>query len=161
MEIKKGFFEKIYFITLLLFVGLTIVYIPRPRLKEISPIESKDYKSIPIKLNFKKFLNKKIKKEIKVGDSYLIPFDKEINFKVTPIAFWSENEFNLSKLSRHLPEIIINPDEIIYLGDNNYGIQRFSNKELYQSCLINSKKNSRSKKKWRYCCCKRDPISCN
>ena len=142
MEIKKVFFEKNYLITLLLFVVLTIVYIPNPRLKEFSLIEDKDSKSIPKKLKLNKKLSKEIKKEIKIGDSYLVPFKNENYFKITPMAFWSQNEFNLSKLSKYLPELILDADEIIYLGDNNYGIQRVLKRKYYQSCLINSRENS-------------------
>ena len=100
----------------------------------------KDFKNkyLVKKINYDNKLNHYLKKKISLGDTYIINYPiKEI--RVTPISTWSLNNLDLNKLSRELPDLIIDSRETKEINNNNYALGKINNNNFAQTCLINSK----------------------
>lgn len=131
---KKNFLLLIfYLITFLTFLLSINIYIPRPKLKSITP-NFKNNKYIYFKTNFDNKLSNKAKREIAIGNSYVIFWKKNLSFNLTPISFLDKQDFKLSYFVGYLPELFIDADQINTMKIGNYGLNKSNNK--YQSCLF-------------------------
>ena len=109
---KKNFLLLVfYLITFLTFLLSINIYIPRPKLKSITP-NFKNNKYIYFKTNFDNKLSKKAKREIAIGNSYVIFWKKNLSFNLTPISFLDKQDFKLSYFVGYLPELFIDADQI-------------------------------------------------
>jgi len=132
---EKHFLLIFYLTTFFTFLISVYVYIPRPKLNQIIPVFNSIDKQIFLETNFDSILSKKIKREISIGNSYILFWKNNLSFNITPISFLTKKNFNLSYFSEYLPELFIDADQINYLKISNYGINKSNSK--YQACLFN------------------------
>jgi len=139
MKSKENYILITYLSSFFTFFILIFLYIPRPRLYNLVPILNNPDKLILSKNSIDSSLSKRIKRQITIGNSYLVLFNETDSLKLTPISFLSEENFDLPYYADYLPELIIDVDQIIPVKSNNYGVEKSISKNKYQSCLFSIK----------------------
>ena len=127
-----------YLITLTRFTLTTFFYVPRPKLNKFSTyIDNNEQIGLKVVHTKRDKLSNRIRRRIRVGNSYLMLIGDEIALKITDIAFWNKKDFNLSYYEKYLPDLIFDTDEVKVVNKNNYGIKKTTTGEKYQACFFN------------------------
>ena len=137
MKINKNHILILYLLSLLLFIVKISIYIPRPYVSKLSlnSANNKDLISRISSLDTKP--HNRILRKIKIGNSFKVVMDQNISFQITSIAFALKDQFSLSNYVKYFPELIIEADDINFIDEkNNFGVQRSSIRNQYQSCLL-------------------------
>ena len=83
-------------------------------------------------------MNKLLKKQISIGDTYFITDSSNTTFQITPISKWSLKDLNLQTIAEYLPTLIIQNSEIKKINNNNYAVGKIKNKSFSQACVLNT-----------------------
>ena len=144
MRIKNFLITYFYLIAFLTFWITTLVYSPRPRLKNlfINDLRREQLFVERIISKDKLKLRDNVKREINTGKSYLVVINEETSFTATQLAFFSKTNLNLRNYSKYFPELIINADDIITVKKNTFGMKVTKFGEQYQACFLNNKSPS-------------------
>ena len=91
----------------------------------------------------KKRINYKIKdnflnNNVFIGDTMYILNYPAFEVKIVSLSSWSKDFLDMELLATHIPELVIQSKNIVYLGDNNYILAEKNKRYFTQACLISS-----------------------
>ena len=135
---NRYFYVIAYSLILISFLLLQKKFIPRPNLRKLE-LNNKVKKFILRKNNFDIYMNIELKRNLSIGDTYIITDSTDNIFQITPISKWSLKYFDLQTLSNNLPSLIIQNSDLIEVNNNNnYAVGRIKNEYFSQACLVNA-----------------------